>query len=536
MVRSTFCFVVIDEAETVREWNSIGYLGAALKKIDKISVEYYFVSSENAASIIEEIGKKEPFAVGLPVLNSNIEDVVYFAEQLKKRDGRIQIILGNLYATVYYKYLIEKSRAIDIVVIGEGENTLVEVCKKLIAGLDWHDTEGICFLSSDRITINSPRKLQENIDLLAFPDRSFIDHGTNIFSIIGSRGCSGTCTFCEANSVFCANIGSRVRYRSVQNIVEEIENILQSRGLPFAYINFDDQTFSYTDSLSRLSDLYTSIRKKKLNVQFCLAARAEQITDAFLQKLLQLKQVGLTDLFIGIEAGNSKDLKLFGKRASLDDNDNALVLLQQYGFLNGEAGISLRYGCINLHPYSSFETLRNNQEFLRRHKLFLFISIFANRLAVSGGNQITTKIERDGLLSKGNDPVVDPYGYIYEDSRMGEVYDLLTFSLDHLVHKKKINIRLLTNTRLISCYLTLKRGSAFEIEVSRLVQYFTALRDISHTVYSKILDIVEYSQGKHSILPVLKAYELDIENIGKELERLNTRLIIEEMKEGRVPI
>jgi hypothetical protein len=220
----------------------------------------------------------------------------------------------------------------------------------------------------------------------------------------------------------------------------------------------------------------------------------------------------------------------------LDDNDNALVLLQQYGFLNGEAGISLRYGCINLHPYSSFETLRNNQEFLRRHKLFLFISIFANRLAVSGGNQITTKIERDGLLSKGNDPVVDPYGYIYEDSRMGEVYDLLTFSLDHLVHKKKINIRLLTNTRLISCYLTLKRGSAFEIEVSRLVQYFTALRDISHTVYSKILDIVEYSQGKHSILPVLKAYELDIENIGKELERLNTRLIIEEMKEGRVPI
>ena len=136
-------------------------------------------------------------------------------------------------------------KEIDVSCIGEGEITIVELLKALESGKPLNTVNGIMFRDeNNKIARTPPRTYIENLDLLAHPFtyakktlKDFDRYPKEAFSnVFASRGCPYACTFCESKAMWTR----KVRYRSPQNIVEELK---QLRDFGIKRVSFEDDTF-----------------------------------------------------------------------------------------------------------------------------------------------------------------------------------------------------------------------------------------------------------------------------------------------------
>jgi len=147
---------------------------------------------------------------------------------IKEQFPSKKIVLGGAHATVLPEFTLRDSDA-DIIVIGEGELTLLELCQKLD---NYKDVKGIVYREGNEVFSNPSRELIENLDDLPFPDRGSIKlenyfnaaepHGCSASgrwtTILSSRGCPHSCTFCTTPLIW----RRRWRTRSTDNVIQEM--------------------------------------------------------------------------------------------------------------------------------------------------------------------------------------------------------------------------------------------------------------------------------------------------------------------------
>ena len=385
-------------------------------------VEIYDIKKLDEA--VSSIVEKTPFAVALPIFKMNFYETLYVSEALKKSLPETYIILGNSEASLYAEYILSNYKSVDYIVLGEGEITLKDLVSRLLNNDTLSDCKGIYYRKGKNIVATSPRELVADLDSLAFPERDFCSGSTG-FLLLGSRGCQGCCTFCDASNIYKYNSKfEKVRQRSISNIVDEIVSL--KGNLPYCYVRFLDATFDENiDGLfGRFDELYVELKKRQVNFQFAFYIRAEQICEECIQKFMLLKEVGLENIFIGIEACTNEELKIFGKRATVEDNIRAMDLLEHFNFINGRIGITTKIGLIPFHPYTTLESLRQIALFVGKYKPINIVSEMMNRLAISGSVSITKKIIKDGLLTQDvSKPITDEYCYRFADNRIENIYN-----------------------------------------------------------------------------------------------------------------
>jgi len=514
----SFGFVIFDKTNAADEWMSIGYLSSWLNRLDEIKVQIGFYSFNDIEKAVETTINEGYFAIGLPVITRNFYYVLEFVQQYKRRGGKGKVILGNLASNDYASFIFNRYEEVDIISFGESEHTLYEVCMRLLNSQNLDGCDGIWFRGENGDLIkNNQRKLEEDLDAFKFPDRTYYKK-TTIFSILGARGCMANCTFCDSNSSFKYNHGSRVRLRSVKDILDEIETLVNEDR--YAYIIFQDQTFcNESDNFDRLDELREGLAERDLKIQFSIMARTEQITDLYIQKMIELFKYGLSELFVGFEAGNAGDLKLFGKIAQIDAVNNAARLLNKYKIITNESGILFRYGLINFHPYSTFESLRENAEFIKKYNLPITLSWLSNKLVISGTCAITKKIKKDGLCTQDiNMPLTDEYGYRYLDPRMNKVYEYMIYAVKFLA---------VTSGKAINIFAKLKTlyGDYSKRDDFKAVQ--NIMRDASQAtleIYNTILDIVQYEMDDQLLKDLLIKYKDAFHAGSSKIETINIRL------------
>ena len=222
------------------------------------------------------------------------------------------------------------SRNFDLVVIGEGENTL----KELLSGKDIRKIDGIGFRTKNgkgKIVINKPRELIKNLDDLPMPDYSVFDiHSYHtprlncrknpVAAMETSRGCPFGCIYCN-KKIF----GRFFRYKSPKRVVDEMEHIL-SYG--FKEIHIWDDGFS-TD-LKRAKDVCREILRRKLKITWNIynGIRANRIDRELLELL---KKSGCYRISIGVESGNQKILDRIHKSTTIEEIKKAFKLANEVG-------------------------------------------------------------------------------------------------------------------------------------------------------------------------------------------------------------
>lgn len=232
----------------------------------------------------------------------------------------------------------------DCVVIGEGEGVINYIIDNNYKGI-----------------INSNDYTLKDINSIKFPARHLLpknrilstelwggyrfENDIPATTLITSRGCPWKCSFC-------ANIPQKVRYRTPENIIKEIENIITDYNC--YHFRFLDDNFIM--NVPRLRELCNMLAP--LNIHFRCSGRSDLITEEICS-LLQLG--GCNEIGFGVESCDDSVLKIINKNETVDDHEKAIIMVKKY---NIKSKVFFMSGL----PGETWETIKKNKEFIERVK------------------------------------------------------------------------------------------------------------------------------------------------------------------------
>ncbi|HEX2914913.1 MAG TPA: radical SAM protein [Chloroflexia bacterium] len=256
-----------------------------------------------------------------------------------KKLGKIVVMGGNHVSFDDERTL--KSGVVDYIVRGEGEITMLNLTNALSWGEGFNPAEiqGISWRNREGQVVRNPSTLWiKDLDALPIPDHSLLNLrlyknasfnrfgklGKPMFQISGSRGCPYDCSFCIVTSVY----GAKWRARSPESMLYEVE---QAMKLGFDNFFFVDDLFS--TNFKRTIAFCEEILKRGMKFTWSAQCSCNSIADH--PEMVQLMaQAGCEAVLLGVENMDAATLKLYRKRATVDDNFKAVRTLKKYGIVS----------------------------------------------------------------------------------------------------------------------------------------------------------------------------------------------------------
>ncbi|NEU07714.1 B12-binding domain-containing radical SAM protein [Flavihumibacter sp. R14] len=260
---------------------------------------------------------------------SNMREAAFHMIRIAKQFGCIVLVSSSDSSDHYERYLNEGA---DFVLIGEAEETLVELINRHSAGSeDFTNVNGIAYSQNGGIVKTPGRKVMTNLDSLPLPAWDLVDirpyqemwqkrRGYFSMNIGTTRGCPFKCNWC-AKPIY----GNRYNSRSPANVIEELKYL--KKQYDFDHIWFCDDIFGLKPRwLTEFSDLVT---KEDLKFRFKIQSRADLLLQE--DNIRALARAGCNDVWIGAESGSQKILDAMDKGIRVEQIREALILLRKNG-------------------------------------------------------------------------------------------------------------------------------------------------------------------------------------------------------------
>jgi anaerobic magnesium-protoporphyrin IX monomethyl ester cyclase len=235
------------------------------------------------------------------------------------------------------------SAGADLIVVGEGEQTMAEIAIAASAlpadvPMDiqaFQHIQGVVLRQSDGTILRTqPREKIRDIDLLPFPNRLKINlqdylnawkqaHGHSAVSISTQRGCPYTCRWCST-----AVYGQSYRRRSPQNVVDEI--VFLQKNYDFDLIWFVDDVF--TVSHKWLYEFRDELKRRAVSIQFECITRADRLND---EVVATLRACGCFRVWIGAESGSQRIIDAMDRRVDVHQVRAMIQSARQAGIQAG---------------------------------------------------------------------------------------------------------------------------------------------------------------------------------------------------------
>ena len=261
----------------------------------------------------------ETSIVGITVIFTHEwPEIVHLVDLIKQQRPELTVVLGGEHITAMAEFCLATSKA-DILVLGEGEETIVELVDALDSGRPLDEIDGLAFRDNKRIIVNKRRRRMTEVDALAPPAWDMFDLKTyhdhryvgGIYSasmtvpILGTRGCPYQCTYCSAPNMWTP----RWDPRDPIKVVDEIEGYIHKYGAG----NFPFQDLTAIIKKDWIIKFCQEILRRKLKItwQFPTGTRAEAIDDEVAQLLLQS---GMISMAYAPESGSETTRKLIKKK------------------------------------------------------------------------------------------------------------------------------------------------------------------------------------------------------------------------------
>jgi anaerobic magnesium-protoporphyrin IX monomethyl ester cyclase len=305
----------------------VGYVAASLKKhgVPVELVDCTFLSHEKA---VEKVKRSNPQVIGIYSMFSMKKSSLELAREFE--DYCDLLVVGGPLPTLDPTGFLE---VFDAAVVGEGEETMVELVENVEKGTGLSDVKGIAYKEGGEIRFNSPRSFIENLDCLPFPSRELFDNDTykryyakrfgyTTTPLISSRGCPFTCDFCS-RPIF----GTSFRARSAGNIVDEVESV---GGLGYERVWFADDCF--TLNRGHLLNVCDEMVRRDVDLGWECLSRVDTMDR---EVAVKMRRAGCVRVFFGIESGNDRVLALMNKQITVEQARRAVNVAKQAGLQVG---------------------------------------------------------------------------------------------------------------------------------------------------------------------------------------------------------
>jgi radical SAM superfamily enzyme YgiQ (UPF0313 family) len=299
------------------------YLASAIEKEgthkwEIIDFEHIFL--ENPKSSLNEVLKNVSTDVfGITATTFTRFEAIKVARVIRELFPHTVIIVGGVHFMHCAEDTLSKIKEIDIVVRGEGEKILLNLLNALENKTSLARIKGITYrLSENEIVNNSDEIYFEDLDLLSiYGLMSPIDYPEKLIgceevnsvpavSILTSRGCPYHC-------IFCSKSGMKYRFRSTENVINEIKYYFYNHHIHA--FNFLDLTF--TAHFERAKALCEKIIAEKLDIQWWCESRANIPLDL----IPVMARAGCRFLAVGVESGSNRMLNYMQKNIDLAQVD-----------------------------------------------------------------------------------------------------------------------------------------------------------------------------------------------------------------------
>ncbi len=379
----------------------IGMIAAILK--EKYEVKTVSFNLRSDIDVIRNcIIEYMPDVVGINIYNATREKVYEVSRLIKSTNSKISIFVGGVEAFCNPVRILEEEKNIDFVVVGEGEETTLELLEAIENGLDFKNIEGISHRSGNEVVTNQRRRLLHRISGLPMQDRSILKNSNiKIASISTSRGCTGNCSFCVTPAMWKEE---NVRWRG-KDIDEVVEEIKQIANLGYRHLFINDCSYEDPD-ISRMLAIANRLIDEQTKIYYSVDFKPSVYKKVSDDDINFLKTSGLVNVFIGIESGNKDDLKLYNKGVSVFDNQEVLKFFNKHN-------INQHFGFINFNPYSTFQSLHENNVFLSEFQKYSLGNIFnySTALMIFEKTALYKKITEEKLFINSNETVFR-YGFL----------------------------------------------------------------------------------------------------------------------------
>ncbi len=321
-------------ASQINYWQPLGtlYVAAVLRRAghEVIFVNGAFMTHEQ---LLRDVRAFDPQFVG-------IYSTTFGWNRAKKTSADLRAMLHNIFTctggpypiAVQERCLEDAGTLFDAVVTGEGEYTCVEILDRLAAGKGLEGVAGTIFRSGETVVKNPPRPLMEDLDELPFPARDLLGDAMKyipppatykrkpVAVLMTSRGCNRRCIYCFQID---KHREKGIRFRSVENVLQEIEHCL---ALGYREIKFIDDTLAA--DYDRAMQIAREIKKRRLDFTWFASACVNQVDKPLLQAF---KDAGCWAILFGAESGVQKNLNTIRKGTTLDQIHEAVCAAKEVG-------------------------------------------------------------------------------------------------------------------------------------------------------------------------------------------------------------
>ncbi len=277
------------------------------------------------SEIISLIESFRPEMVGLTVRTPAVGLAYRTAELIKSIDPTIHIVLGGPHPTCC-PVEVASHKAVDVVVIGEGEDTILDLISCYEERRALNTVKGIAYTRDERFMRTAPRPLIEDLDSIPFPAKYLIlnkerMHSDNFANIFATRGCSYSCTFCSSHNVWT----KKIRFRSPGNVLAEMKFMEERYGSEF--FSFSDDSF--TVNKKWVLELCELIKKTNFgpNFRWVCNTKSNLIDDDIARAF---KEAGCAAVALGIESGSDRVLERMKKGTTVEKSRDAVKILKKH--------------------------------------------------------------------------------------------------------------------------------------------------------------------------------------------------------------
>jgi radical SAM superfamily enzyme YgiQ (UPF0313 family) len=355
-------FVVYDN-ESYIHWfpQGIAYLAAALiqhgHEVDIYNQDIHHYPEEH---LTETLNNEHYDVVGLSFIGGyyQYKKALKISAAINSSKQRPFYIIGGHGPSPDPEYFIKKTGA-DVVCIGEGEETVVELIDHHEKRKNFSNVLGIAYKDGNKVVINPRRPLIQNIDSISMPAYDLFNieyyrllrmpHATRtdfVMPMLSGRGCKFNCNFCY-------RLDKGLRIRSNESIIEEIKLLQQKYRI--TYITFSDELLMTSEE--RTISLCEDFLSANLNIKWACNGRLNYAKPDILKLM---KKAGCVFINYGIEAYDDKILKIMNKALTTKQIKRGIEATLKEGI---SPGLNIIFGNIN----ESRETLMKGVNFLLKY-------------------------------------------------------------------------------------------------------------------------------------------------------------------------
>jgi len=276
--------------------------------------------------VAERARSEKPDVIGITTMTLTLLDVLHTIDSTRRACPAASIVLGGPHVHLFPNESI-KLPGVDVLVLGEGEETFKELLDHFGKKSQLRDIPGLVFKDGDETVNTGIRPPIEDLDRLPFPARDLVPYekyssllakGNRVTTIFTSRGCPFKCAFCDR-----PHLGHRFRARSAENVVDELEACLKMGIREFLF--YDD---TFTVNKQRAISICEKIVDKKWDIGWDIRTRVDTVNEEVIRALAE---AGCQGIHYGIEAGTAKVLEVLQKGVSLSHAAETFATTRKYG-------------------------------------------------------------------------------------------------------------------------------------------------------------------------------------------------------------